>query len=183
MNVLCVADPDLKDGLYSILIEKIGGTVNELCHQLEIMELDKNSVLPCRGCFFCFTKHPGICVYRDLMTELKQKVRCCGMLIILTPVLFGCFSSIIKNTIDRGLIGQVGLKEKYPIQLLIGYGNDISDEEKSTFIDITRLHMGQADIVHSEFKNDSIESFVVRREADIDDICRRIKKSLMERIQ
>lgn len=183
MNVLCVADPGLNDGLYPVLIEKIGGTVNKLCHQLEIMELDKNSVLPCRGCFFCYTKHPGLCVYRDLMPELKQKVQFCGMLIILTPVLFGCFSSIIKNTIDRGLTGQVGFKKKYPIQLFIGYGNDISDEEKSTFIDITRLHMGQADIVHSEFKNVSIESFVVRREADIDDICRRIKKSLMERIQ
>jgi len=177
MSVLCVADPDLGNGLYPELKERISETVLRIGHRLEIIELERNSVLPCRGCFYCFTKHPGVCVNKDLIPELKQKARNCRMLIILTPVLFGCFSSIIKNTIDRGMTGELGLQKEYPIQFIIGYSNDINDEEKSTFIDITRLHMGQADIVHPEFKSIKIESFVVKRKADMDIICRRIEEN------
>ena len=178
MNVLCVADPGPAIGIYPELKEKINGAVTRLSHQLEIIELERDAVLPCRGCFYCFTKHPGVCVNRDIVPELKQKAGHCGMLIILTPVLFGCFSSVIKNTIDRGLLGEVGLQKEYPIQFIIGYGTDSNDEEQSTFIDITRLHMGQMDIVHPEFKSIKIESFVVKQKADLGIICRRIEENL-----
>ncbi len=178
MNVLCVADPALGNGFYPELKETIKGAVTRRSHRWEIIELERNSVLPCRGCFYCFTKHPGVCVNKDLIPELKEKARNCGILIILTPILFGCFSSMIKNTIDRGLTGEVGLQKEYPIQFIIGYGNDITDEEKSTFIDITRLHMGQADIVHPELQSIKIESFVVKTKADVDSIRRKIEETL-----
>lgn len=110
MSVLCVVDKDLDNCQYQELKESIGLVCDWLGHQLVLVELDRNSVLPCRGCFFCFTKHPGICINKDLVAELKQKVRNCKMLIILTPVLFGSFSSVIKNAIDRGLTGEVGLQ-------------------------------------------------------------------------
>lgn len=34
------------------------------------------------------------------------------------------------------------------LQVIIGYGEDINDEEKSTFIDLTAKHRGSMDIVH-----------------------------------
>jgi hypothetical protein len=64
-----------------------------------------------------------------------------GLTVYLTPVLFGHFSSTIKDAIDRG----TGSREW---QMVIGYGTDVYDEERSTFIDLTAKHCGSNDIVH-----------------------------------
>ena len=64
-----------------------------------------------------------------------------GLTVYLTPVVFGHFSSTVKNAVDRG----TGSREW---QVVVGYGSDIDDEEKSTFIDLTAKHRGRADIVH-----------------------------------
>ncbi len=176
MNVLCVADSGQENGLYPELKSEITRTVKNLGHQCEIIELEKNSVAPCLGCFYCFTKHPGKCVSRDIMPELKMKSRESDAIIILTPVLFGNFTSLIKNTLDRGLTAEVGIQEKFPPQYIIGYSNDINSTERSTFIDITRLHMGHADIVHPEFQKMHVESFVANSKDEINDVCRNIER-------
>ncbi len=56
-------------------------------------------------------------------------------------LLFGHFGSIVKNAMDRGL-------GSHNWQVIIGYGSDIDDEEKNTFIDLIVKHSGSANIVH-----------------------------------
>ena len=178
MEVFCVADPGEGNGLYPELKAEITRSIKKSGHNLELFELERNSVAPCLGCFYCFTKHPGKCVSRDMIPELKIKARNCDAIILLTPVLFGNFTSPVKNTIDRGLTAELGIKKKFPPQYIIGYSGDITSEERNTFIDITRLHMGHADIVHPEFKKMHVESFVTGSKNEIYDVCGKIEKLL-----
>ena len=178
MNVLCVADSGHDNGFYLELKSEITRTVKNLGHHCDFIELEKNSVAPCLGCFYCFTKHPGKCVSRDIMPELKKKSWESDAIIILAPMLFGNFTSLMKNTLDRGLTAEVGIQKKFPPQYIIGYGNDITSTERSTFIDIIMLHMGHADIVHPEFQSINIEAFVAGSKDEIKPVCGKIEELL-----
>ena len=78
-------------------------------------------------------------------------------------MLFGHFSSCIKNAIDRG----AGSRNW---QVIIGYGSDIDDEEKSTFIDLTAKHRGSKDVVHPGMDR-QVDVFVTRSSEDSTAIC------------
>jgi len=90
------------------------------------------------------------------------------MTIFLTPVLFGHFGSTIKSAIDRGCGNQ-------NLQVVVGYGDDIDDEEKSTFIDLTRKHRGVADIVHPGFDK-QVDVYLTTSSEDSGAICEAFKK-------
>ncbi|HNR68565.1 MAG TPA: hypothetical protein PKN04_11375 [bacterium] len=60
-------------------------------------------------------------------------------------------------------------------QVMIGYGNDIDEEEKSTFIDLTRKHLGEADIVHPDFDK-QVDVYLTTCSQDSEAICEAFKK-------
>lgn len=90
------------------------------------------------------------------------------MTIFLTPVIFGHFGATIKCAIDRGCGNQ-------NLQVMVGYGDDIDGEEKSTFIDLTRKHRGEADIVHPGFDK-HVDVYLAASPEDIEAICEAFKK-------
>ena len=101
------------------------------------------------------------------MSEIAKNVQEYGITVFMTPVLFGHFSSTIKNAIDRG----VG---SHNLQVIIGFGTNIDDEERSTFIDITAGHRGSADIVHPGMDR-QVDVFVTRSIEDSTAICEELK--------
>ncbi len=168
MNTILILDKDAKTGLSEDLKERILRILKEKAHRVEVVELGRNDVTPCFGCFLCLTKHPGICVTRDRIAEIRNNVNRYDMTIFLTPVIFGHFESTIKCAIDRGCGNQ-------NLQVVVGYGEDIDDEEKSTFIDLTRKHRGKADIVHPGFDK-QVDVYLTTSSEDSDAICEAFKK-------
>jgi multimeric flavodoxin WrbA len=165
MNALLILDKDSKTELSEDLKAKICRILKEKGHRIETVELGKNEVAPCLGldCFQCVTKHPGECVSKDAVYPIKKNIRKYDLALFLTPVLFGHFSSPVKNAIDRG----AGSHNR---QVIIGYGNNIDDEEKSTFIDLTAKHRGNADIVHPGMDR-QVDVFVTRSVEENTTIC------------
>ncbi len=143
MNALLLIDKDIKTGVSEDLKAKIYKIFDEKGYQIETVELGKNEVSPCLGlgCMHCVTKHPGECISKDPVYPIKKNVWKYDLTVFLTPILFGHFSSCIKNAMDRGA-------GSHNWQVIIGYGSDIGDEEKNTFIDLTAKHRGSKDIVH-----------------------------------
>jgi hypothetical protein len=165
MNTLLIIDKDTKTELSEDLRAKICKILTGKGHQIETVELGKKEVSPCLGlgCFQCVTKHPGECVSKDAVYPIKKNVQKYGLTVFLTPVLFGHFSSGIKNAIDRG----AGSRNW---QVIIGYGSDIDDEEKRTFIDLTAKHRGSADVVHPGMDR-QVDVFVTGSAEDNTAIC------------
>jgi hypothetical protein len=165
LNAILVLDKDAETGLSEDLRVKLLKILGERGHQIETVELGRNEVSPCLGlsCFQCVTKHPGECVSKDKVYPIKKNVRKYDLAVFLTPVLFGHFSSSIKNAIDRG----AGSRNW---QVIIGYGNDIDDEERSTFIDLTAKHRGSEDVVHPGMDR-QVDVFVTRSAEDSTAIC------------
>lgn len=55
----------------------------------------------CTGCFNCWTRTPGVCVIADEGRTVAERVARSGLVIYLSPVTFGGYSSNLKVAVDR----------------------------------------------------------------------------------
>jgi NADPH-dependent FMN reductase len=170
MKAAIFSDRDAETGLSEDLQARIVRLLGENGDQLQVIELEKDRVAPCSGCFRCATKHPGECVTKDAVGEIRKDVKKLGLTVYVTPVVFGHFSSTVKNALDRG----TGSREW---QVVIGYGGDIDDEEKSTFIDLTAKHRGTADIVHPGM-DAKVDVYVTQSAEENAAICESLRRAL-----
>lgn len=58
-------------------------------------------IAPCRGCFDCWLKTPGICVINDSGRDTTSAAMRSNVWVFLTSVTFGGYSSELKKAVDR----------------------------------------------------------------------------------
>jgi len=69
----------------------------------EAMVLREIDVAPCLGCFGCWVKAPGICVIDDPGRDVARRMIQSDLLVYLTPLTFGGYSSELKKALDRSI--------------------------------------------------------------------------------
>ncbi|MBI5102704.1 MAG: flavodoxin family protein [Nitrospirae bacterium] len=114
---------------------------------------DINSVIlkdirmaPCRGCFGCWTKTPGTCVIDDPGREITRLMVQSDLLVLVTPVKFGSYSSLLKRAIERfipillpffrsidGVVHHQLRYDHYPRLLVIGYQREPDQKTAEIF--------------------------------------------------
>jgi multimeric flavodoxin WrbA len=171
MKAVIFSDGDDRTGLSEDLRAGIVAVLSADGNRVEVIELEKDRVAPCLGCFLCLTKHRGECVSKDAVAEVRRHVRQLDLTVYLTPVVFGHSSSTVKNAIDRGT-------GSHQWQVVVGYGSDIDDEEKSTFIDLTAKHRGRADIVHPGMDG-KVDVYVTKSPEENAAICASLRRDLL----
>ncbi len=115
-------------------------------YQYIAYDIEQDELHHCIGCFNCWIKTPGICSFDDLGRKLNQSYIESDLTIILSPVKYGCYSTIIKRFWDRNLPtvspffkkikGEVHHRpryDKYPQLIMIGYGTELNNSEMATF--------------------------------------------------
>jgi multimeric flavodoxin WrbA len=105
---------------------------------------------PCRGCFNCWVKTPGLCVFRDDGDIICREVLHSDFLLLASPVIMGYPSAMIKSALDRiiplihpyledihGEVHHMKRYEKYPVMgLLLEKSGDADDEDMTIIEDI-----------------------------------------------
>jgi multimeric flavodoxin WrbA len=147
--------------------------------EVESIELRKMQIAGCLGCFCCWIKTPGICVIDDDGRETTRKAIQSDLLVFLTPVTFGGYSSELKKAIDRiipislpyfeSYKGQIHHKKrykKYPKLLVIGV-QEPGLEGEETFLALAernRLNFRPpayaAGVFHRDKNSEAIPAFV-----------------------
>lgn len=84
-------------GVSRLLVEEI----SSLGHSADPLTLSEIRIAPCTGCFGCWVKTPGTCVIDDPGREVAGAALRCDLLVFLTPVTFGGYSSELKKAVDR----------------------------------------------------------------------------------
>jgi len=68
--------------------------------------LEDKNIAYCMGCFGCWVQTPGECVIKDYEETIVREMVHSDLIIYITPIVFGGYSSILKKALDRQ-IGRV----------------------------------------------------------------------------
>ncbi|EKQ55023.1 MULTISPECIES: flavodoxin family protein [unclassified Clostridium] len=143
----------------------------------KVLSEEVNNIKGCIGCFNCWIKTPGRCIIEDSYTEMPKYILEGGTFVIITKIKYGCYTSYVKNVIDRsiGILlpffqtvnGEIHHLPRYNNNSLkfitIGYGEDVTPEEEKTFKDLIK---GNA----INFCVGDYKSFVVKNLSEIKNI-------------
>ena len=135
--------------IQKILVEELGSAGWSAEHIL----LNEVKIRSCLGCFKCWDTTPGICIQKDEAQDIVQKIIQSDLVIFLTPLTFGGYSSELKKIIERmlGLLqpGTIIIKgethhlkryERYPSLLAFGVTETQDDDEKQIFDTLIERH-------------------------------------------
>jgi multimeric flavodoxin WrbA len=120
---------------------------------VEPILLHEYEIRSCIGCFRCWDTTPGLCFQKDEAQDILKKIIRTDLLIFLTPLTFGGYSSELKKIIERmlGLL-QPGMTiiegeshhlkryERYPSLLALGAVETKDDDEVQIFNKLMKRH-------------------------------------------
>ncbi len=87
------------EGIRDVITKKLG----ELRWEVEVLELRNLKMTPCTSCFNCWVKTPGICVHNDDARGVTKRIVQSDLMVFITPLTFGGYSSVLKCALDRSL--------------------------------------------------------------------------------
>ena len=70
-------------------------------HSVELVRPRELAIAPCTGCFGCWTRTPGECVIMDDARDVVGSYVGSDLVVFVTPVTFGGYSSQLKKLLDR----------------------------------------------------------------------------------
>ncbi|HTR45071.1 MAG TPA: flavodoxin family protein [Thermodesulfovibrionales bacterium] len=160
------------DRAEEILVENLGSAG----WTPEVYTLREVAVGLCTGCFGCWIRTPGTCVINDAGRDIARKAIQSDLLVFLTPVTFGGYSSELKKAVDRFIPivspffarvhGEVHHKpryKRYPRLLGIGEALHNDDESEGIFQTLVRRN-------GINFYSPAQEAAIVRPDQEIREI-------------
>lgn len=171
MRVMLLVDKDEEAPLAQDLEARVVGLFESRGHELEVVEVRRDNIIPCLGCFRC-AKRNGVCVSTDVMTKVNESIGSMDVVCYLGRIVFGQYASTLKSCLDKGKVWKMP-ESRFFIE--IGYGTDVTDEELATFLDITTKHHGEANVVHPLLKDCAVV-FASRSPSDNDALCARLRE-------
>ncbi|MHA2022021.1 MAG: flavodoxin family protein [Candidatus Thorarchaeota archaeon] len=70
---------------------------------VELVNIPKLKINPCRGCFDCWWKTPGVCVQNDDMKDMLPKLADSDLTVYATPVYVDGMTGPLKIFLDRSI--------------------------------------------------------------------------------
>jgi len=159
MQAYIVSDGDYHTALFKHLYCITASALEDAGYEVLHTAVSRGMLRPCAGCFGCWVQKPGECVVSDGIGEINRNSINSDLVVYLCPVVFGQFSANIKDVIDRWLPNMLPFfmtrpdgstmhpprYRDYPRQLMIGYGDGLSDGDAELFCDITKKHRGNVE--------------------------------------
>lgn len=161
------------DKIQSLIIEEL----ERNRFDIESILLRQVNLAACQGCFDCWVKSPGECRTDDYGREVAKKMVQSNLIIHLTPITFGGYSSELKKVIDRFIPtilpfftkrdGETHHTYRYPNRasiIVVGFLEQTDDEKELTFKELVyrnSLNMGAP--IHEAliyFKNQNKSDFI-----------------------
>ena len=147
MKVLILNGSKTEESVLNTISNHLSDFFIKKNHEVNTMILRKEKILDCTGCHNCWTKTPGECTFKDAGSELPKKVIQSDILLLLTSVTFGMYSSELKRAIDRfpcpltlpffkkikGETHNVQRYKKYPTMIAFGVLPSPDEESEHTF--------------------------------------------------
>lgn len=99
-----------KGGNSDILCDRFAAGATEAGHEVEKVRVAEQDIGYCRACYAC--RETGVCVIRDDMAALLQKMIDAEVIVLASPVYFYSIDARLKAVIDRTLARWTEVKNK-----------------------------------------------------------------------
>ena len=100
-KVLILSASPRKGGNSDLLCDQFAKGAEEAGHQVEKIRVQERSIAPCMACYAC--RNSGVCVQKDDMAAILEKMVQADVLVLATPVYFYSMDGQLKTLIDRTL--------------------------------------------------------------------------------
>lgn len=124
-KILILSASPRKGGNSDILCDRFAEGAREAGHDAEKIRVAEKHIGYCRACYAC--KEKGVCVLKDDMAEVLQKMIEADVLVLASPVYFYSVNAQLKAVIDRTVARWMEVKNKE-----IYYIVTAADEEKAS---------------------------------------------------
>lgn len=111
LKVLGVSGSPRREGNTASLLSQMLSAATERSAEVETVFLHGLRLSPCQGCYHC--EVTGVCVIRDAMMDLCEKIRDCDALVLASPVYFHHATAQMKLFLDR-LYPLIDVKNRSP---------------------------------------------------------------------
>lgn len=101
MKVLAISASPRKGGNSDVLCDQFLKGAAETGHEAEKIRLAEKRLTPCTACYGCMKT--GICVKKDALPEIREKLLGADVIVLATPVYFYSMAAQMKLLIDRCL--------------------------------------------------------------------------------
>lgn len=118
--------------------EFIRGAEEKGC-QTEKIYLREKNIKDCLGCCAC-QKNGGVCVQKDDMQEIYEKMKEADVIALASPVYFYTWTALMKRAIDRTIAVEASLTNK--TFYLISAGQAPDEQYMATMIDSFHQYIG-----------------------------------------
>ena len=139
-NVLILSGSPRKNGNSDLLCDEFMKGAIEAGHQVEKIRVAEKNIGYCRACYGC--KDTGVCVIKDDMAEVLQKMIDCDVLVLASPVYFYSIDAQLKAVIDRSVARWLEVKDKELYYIMTA-----ADAEKASMETTLACFRGYADCV------------------------------------
>lgn len=109
-NVLVLSASPRRKGNSDLLCDRFADGAREAGHEVEKIFLRDKKIGFCTGCYSC--EKSGICIIKDDMAELLEKIIRADVLVLATPVYFYCMNAQLKTVIDRTVARYTEINDK-----------------------------------------------------------------------
>ncbi len=89
------------DTLAPMAVQGMNSALAGRADDVEPVKLRELAIAPCAGCFGCWTRTPGECVIKDGARDVLRSYVRSDIVVYVTPVTFGGYSSQLKKILDR----------------------------------------------------------------------------------
>lgn len=102
MNILVVnGSPRGAAGNTEVLVQAFLVGATSAGAQAEVVYLKDKKINHCIGCFNCWTRTPGVCIHKDDMPELLEKVKIADTIVYACPLYIYTVPGLMKDFMDR----------------------------------------------------------------------------------
>ena len=129
MKIVVISGSPHRSGTSAVLVDALIRGALESGHQVTRFDAAFRRIQPCQACHTC-QQNGGVCVQRDDMDELYQKLLEADGVVFASPIYYNDICGQLKTVIDRFYAREHELRTPKQAALLLAFGDDSPDAVK-----------------------------------------------------
>lgn len=88
-------------GLEANRLQMLGSELIQAGQEVELIKLTDKMIIPCSGCWGCWVKTPGECLFEDCTVDIRRAIIHADLVLFASPLSMGYPVAAMKHLMDK----------------------------------------------------------------------------------